>query len=318
VSAFTDQVTAFFAARGYDRNAIAGILGNSEQESTDNFGAAGGGAFQQRSAFGSGTGGSAANQLQTLLIGLNPFRSQLNAAPTPAAAADLVEQDYEKAGIPALGNRERYAQQAAVGLRGRQGTAGASGTALSRMRAEANALIGYPYTWGGGHISLGVPSGSPPGFDCSGYWSAILGAGGYLTAPQITGTLHTSGTLAPGPGIVTIYDRWNSDGNDHVIGNIAGTWYESGGTTTSGPHVMSAAAAAAQLAQGGFEPFHPAGMTRRTIGSDNDAGYGGTRPGGGTWSAASSAAPSAGTSSTTQNRASSATPRTPFTAPPIF
>jgi hypothetical protein len=283
MSSFTDQVSSFFTARGYDSTAIAGILGNSEQESTDNFGESGGGAWQELGSKWQGS--SPLAQMQSILAGLSPFRSQLNAAGSPGAAADLVEADYEKAGIPALANRERYARQAYASLgrtRGGQGTAGAGGTALARMRAEANALIGYPYTWGGGHGSLGVPSGSPPGFDCSGYWSAILGAGGYLTSPQTTAGLH-GGVLVPGKGVVTVYDRWNSDGEDHVIGNIAGVWYESGGTTTGGPHIMSAAAAAAQLAQGGFDAYHPAGMTRRTIGADNASStYGGTRPGGAT------------------------------------
>jgi cell wall-associated NlpC family hydrolase len=288
---FDATVDQYFSARGYDQTAVAGILGNSEQESTDNPNTPGGGAWQQISDFGSGTGGSLRNQMAALARGLAPYRGQLNAAGSPSAAALTVSEDYERPGKPDNPNRERYARMAAatIGARGGRRSV-SSGTALSRMLAEANALIGYPYVWGGGHGQLGVPSGGPPaGFDCSGYWSAILGAGGYLTSPQTTAGLHTQGTLTEGPGLVTIYDRYDSDGQDHVIGNIAGTWYESGGTTSGGPHIMSAAAASAQLAQGGFHPYHPKGMTRASEGpGDYDTGQTPiTRPGGGAPSSSS-------------------------------
>lgn len=277
-SSFQTEVEQEFSSQGYNRTAIAGILGNSEQESTDNWNTPGGGAWQQITDFGQGTGGSPLNQMKALLTGLNPFKSQLNSANSPSEAADIVEQDYEKAGIPALSNRQRYASQAYSAI----GGSASAGTALSRMQAEASGIVakGYPYVSGGGHGQLGVPSGSPAGFDCSGFVSAVLGAGGYVTAPQTTQTLHTQGTLSPGTGLVTIYDRYTGAvSQEHVIMNLAGTWYESGGSNSAGPHVMTSAAAASQLAQGGFQPFHPSGMNRNTVGSDADK-YSIGRPGG--------------------------------------
>jgi len=287
LSSFTDTVAGYFSSIGYKPNAIAGILGNSEQESTDNPNAAGGGAWQQISDFGSGTGGSLLNQMKALAAGLAPYKSKLNAAQSPQQAALIVSEDYERPGIPDNANRERYAASAYQQLSGSNSRfrSGGGTTALQRMQAEAQGIVskGYPYTWGGGHSQLGVPSGDPPGFDCSGFVSAILGAGGYLNSPQTTSGLHgNAGKLSPGKGLVTVWDRYMGvQGQEHVIIDLAGTWYESGGDTNQGPHQMSGAQAAAQLAQGGFSPYHPTGMNRNTIGTDNDTGkYGGTRPGG--------------------------------------
>ena len=97
---------------------------------------------------------------------------------------------------------------------------------ITAMVNQADALIGKPYVWGGGHSGWGPQAG----YDCSGFVSAVLHAGGYLSAPQDTQTLPGQPGIESGPGqYVTIYDRTDAGGGDHVIINIGGQFYESGG-----------------------------------------------------------------------------------------
>jgi cell wall-associated NlpC family hydrolase len=130
-----------------------------------------------------------------------------------------------------------------VGSVGSVGVTGASGTALAgeaatsvsdpRVQAmvdEANSLVGEPYVWGGGHSGWGPQAG----YDCSGFVSAVLHAGGYLSSPQDTATLPTAEGIESGPGqYVTIYDRDEPGVQGHVIIDIAGQFYESGGESGS-------------------------------------------------------------------------------------
>jgi cell wall-associated NlpC family hydrolase len=105
---------------------------------------------------------------------------------------------------------------------------GEAGDRLATMVKAADALVGKPYVWGGGHNGFGPQ----PGYDCSGFVSAVLHAGGFLGAPQTTQTLPSEPGIASGPGkFVTIYDRTDggSPNNDHVILELNGAWYESGG-----------------------------------------------------------------------------------------
>ncbi len=102
----------------------------------------------------------------------------------------------------------------------------ASDPRIAAMTEEANALVGKPYVWGGGHDGWGAQSG----YDCSGFVSAVLHAGGYLSAPQDTTTLPTSTGIEAGPGrYVTVYDRDQPGQSGHVIIDINGQFYESGG-----------------------------------------------------------------------------------------
>jgi cell wall-associated NlpC family hydrolase len=98
---------------------------------------------------------------------------------------------------------------------------------VESMVNEANSLLGKPYVWGGGHNNFGPQTG----YDCSGFVSAVLHAGGYLSAPQDTQTLPDQPGIEDGPGqYVTIYDRTDAgSSNDHVIIDIGGQFYESGG-----------------------------------------------------------------------------------------
>jgi cell wall-associated NlpC family hydrolase len=97
---------------------------------------------------------------------------------------------------------------------------------IQSMIQEADSLVGKPYVWGGGHNNFGPQSG----YDCSGFVSAVLHAGGYLTSPQDTETLPTAAGMQSGPGqYVTVYDRTTPGQEGHVIMEIDGQFYESGG-----------------------------------------------------------------------------------------
>jgi cell wall-associated NlpC family hydrolase len=100
------------------------------------------------------------------------------------------------------------------------------GSRMQAMIQMANSLIGKPYVWGGGHSGWGPQSG----YDCSGFVSAVLHAGGYLSSPADTTTLPSQSGILSGAGqYVTIYDRTGSGQAGHVIIEINGQFYESGG-----------------------------------------------------------------------------------------
>ncbi len=100
---------------------------------------------------------------------------------------------------------------------------------LQAMRTEAYLLNGIAYVWGGGHAANNWVVN--PGYDCSGFVSAVLHAGGFLNYPVTTQTLPAQSGVSKGPGkYVTIYDRTDAGINDdHVIIDLGGEWWESGG-----------------------------------------------------------------------------------------
>jgi hypothetical protein len=102
------------------------------------------------------------------------------------------------------------------------------------MLTMARLLDGIGYTWGGGHTTGDWIV--QPGYDCSGFVSAVLHAGGYLQFPQDTQTLPGQQGIAQGPGkFVTIYDRTDAGiGDDHVIIDLNGDFWEEGGGGPSG------------------------------------------------------------------------------------
>ena len=110
------------------------------------------------------------------------------------------------------------------------GVTGATGSAPAQVQAMtnmANSLVGKPYVYGGGHSGWGAQSG----YDCSGFVSAVLHAGGYLSEPQDTVTLPQQPGMESGPGqYVTVYDRALPGESGHVIIDIGGQFYESGGS----------------------------------------------------------------------------------------
>lgn len=98
------------------------------------------------------------------------------------------------------------------------------------MVRQADALLGLPYVWGGGHDGWGPQRG----YDCSGFVSKVLHAGGLLSEPVTTDTLIGQPGIVSGPGdFMTIYDRADLPGaerqDEHVIMCINGQFYESGG-----------------------------------------------------------------------------------------
>ena len=114
----------------------------------------------------------------------------------------------------------------ASGVVGASGGVGVGDPRVSAMVNEANSLVGKPYVYGGGHSGWGPQTG----YDCSGFVSAVLHAGGYLTSPVDTTALPSQPGMVSGPGqYVTVYDRALSGQNGHVIIQINGQFYESGG-----------------------------------------------------------------------------------------
>ncbi|HEY1713561.1 MAG TPA: hypothetical protein VGG07_11700 [Solirubrobacteraceae bacterium] len=106
------------------------------------------------------------------------------------------------------------------------GGVGVGDPRVAAMVNEANSLVGKPYVYGGGHSGWGAQTG----YDCSGFVSAVLHAGGYLTSPVDTTALPSQPGMVSGPGqYVTVYDRALSGQNGHVIIQINGQFYESGG-----------------------------------------------------------------------------------------
>jgi cell wall-associated NlpC family hydrolase len=110
------------------------------------------------------------------------------------------------------------------------GTTGATGSEPPQVQAMtnmANSLVGKPYVYGGGHGGWGPQSG----YDCSGFVSAVLHAGGYLSQPVDTTALPSQAGMESGPGqYVTVYDRALPGQSGHVIIEIGGQFYESGGS----------------------------------------------------------------------------------------
>jgi cell wall-associated NlpC family hydrolase len=104
---------------------------------------------------------------------------------------------------------------------------GSAGAQVQAMTNMANSLVGLPYVYGGGHGGWGPQ----PGYDCSGFVSAVLHAGGYLSQPADTTSLPQQPGMEPGPGqYVTVYDRAQPGQSGHVIIEINGQFYESGGS----------------------------------------------------------------------------------------
>jgi LysM repeat protein len=116
-------IVGFLTSHGYTGNAAAGIAGNIWQESGGNpesVGDGGGGLIGWTPLPGGYVTGNPAADLQTQLaaiLAFNQIWSQyipaLNAASSPAAAAAIYVTDFERAGIPAVGNREAAAQAVA-------------------------------------------------------------------------------------------------------------------------------------------------------------------------------------------------------------
>ena len=112
-------IVTFLTGHGYAGNAAAGIAGNIYQESGGNpesVGDGGGGLIGWTPLPGGYVTGNPTADLQTQLNAILTFNQiwaqyipTLNAAGSPAQAADIYVTDFERAGIPAYGTREEAA-----------------------------------------------------------------------------------------------------------------------------------------------------------------------------------------------------------------
>ena len=112
-------IVTFLTAHGYSGNAASGIAGNIYAESGGNpesVGDGGGGLIGWTPLPGGYVTGNPAADLQTQLTAILAFNQiwaqylpTLNAAGSPAQAADIYVTDFERAGIPAYGTREEAA-----------------------------------------------------------------------------------------------------------------------------------------------------------------------------------------------------------------
>jgi cell wall-associated NlpC family hydrolase len=147
-----------------------------------------------------------------------------------------------------------------AGLTTVAGAGTSSDTRVQAMVSEADSLLGKPYVYGGGHSGWGPQSG----YDCSGFVSAVLHAGGYLSSPVDTTALPSQAGMESGPGqYVTVYDRAQPGQSGHVIIEINGQFYESGGMHGAwggGGGVQKIAQPSASYLSTFETVLHPAGL----------------------------------------------------------
>jgi cell wall-associated NlpC family hydrolase len=131
---------------------------------------------------------------------------------------------------------------------------------ITAMTQEADSLLGKPYVYGGGHENWDPQTG----YDCSGFVSAVLHAGGYLSTPQDTTSLPSAAGIESGPGqYVTVYDRAQPGQDGHVIIDIDGQFYESGGESGAwggGGGVEKIGTPSASYLSTFNDVLHPAGL----------------------------------------------------------
>jgi hypothetical protein len=144
---------------------------------------------------------------------------------------------------------------------GQTGLAGAE-----TMLVAAFSAVGGPYSQAN-HDSLGQTAADlrGAGTDCSGFVSWVLDQVDPGFGNQTTVTLPAQPGIQPGVGqYVTMWDRPLPGDQGHVIINILGTWFESGGNTTYNPaggiSPMSEAQAVGELTGGGFLPYNLKGL----------------------------------------------------------
>ncbi len=187
-----------------------------------------------------------------------PTTATAPANATPATTATAGTQSISFADLLAQA-QSPTAATATSGPSGGDATS-ASDPRVEAMTNEANALIGKPYVYGGGHDGWGTQTG----YDCSGFVSAVLHAGGYLSTPQDTTTMPSASGLQSGPGkYVTVYDRDQPGQSGHVIIEIDGQFFESGGESGSwggGSGVQRIATPPAAYLNSFDKVLHPTGL----------------------------------------------------------
>src|SRR5215469_5946255 len=116
-------------------------------------------------------------------------------------------------------------------------------TAAALAAAREAAASGVPYS------SAIAQSGVLQGFrqDCSGLADFVLTKAGVNVGGETTVGLAADPQLKRGQGGITLWDRPLPGQAGHVIMNIGGNWFESGGMTGGGPHRMTTTQAAQEL-----------------------------------------------------------------------
>jgi hypothetical protein len=144
---------------------------------------------------------------------------------------------------------------------GNTGLAGAE-----TMLVAAFAAVGGPYSQAN-HDSFGQTAVDLrfAGTDCSGFVSWVLDQVDPGFGTQTTVTLPDQPGVQPGVGrYVTMWDRPLPGNAGHVIIDILGTWFESGGNSSYNPaggiSPMSETQAVGELTGGGFQPYHLKGL----------------------------------------------------------
>jgi len=116
--------------------------------------------------------------------------------------------------------------------------------AVKDVIAAANAIVGFPYLWGGGHGSF-----ESSGYDCSGAVSYALNGGGLISSPMDSTGLTTWGE--PGEGNwISVYGN-----SGHVYAVIAGLRWDTSGTGGTGPKWQTDLRDSA-----GYIARHPSGL----------------------------------------------------------
>ncbi|HEY3018669.1 MAG TPA: hypothetical protein VGJ32_00665 [Solirubrobacteraceae bacterium] len=114
--------------------------------------------------------------------------------------------------------------------------------------ANANAIVGRPYVWGGGHGSF-----TSRGYDCSGAVSYLLHGGGLLDSPLDSSSLMRWGAAGRGRWI-TVYTN-----PAHAFVEVAGLRLDTSAAEDpsgrSGPQWRPA-----RRSHAGFQARHPAGL----------------------------------------------------------
>lgn len=147
------------------------------------------------------------------------FHKRIPAKPEPAAETETVTLDGGTSVLP-------------------KGAQSPIGRVLAKAIEISNR--GYAYSWGGGHNSGFAPSGPHNGYDCSGYVSACLHAGGLLGSPLDSSSLESWGH----PGRGKYFTVYANSGHTFIVFHGLGKYKRAdtspqGGEPRHGPHVRT-------------------------------------------------------------------------------
>lgn len=303
------QVVQYFESQGISQDGAAGIVGNLEQESGLVPTTPGGGLAQWLGsrwtamvAYVSSRGldpNSLAGQLTYIVYDLRTkyttLLAELNSASDPSIAATMFETVYEVCSgvvgylqvVPGSACNDPARRANAVAALGGSGgnsmaipvslptsgtcVVGGSQSALAMLSAAvfaAQARVSYSNAVNASGPLAGWRS------DCSGFASWVLFKGGFNVGDQTTVTFPATPGILPGPGAqVTLWNRPLPGQSGHVVIDILGRWFESGGALGVGvaemtpPEVLGelGIASASALSSGtttsrGFSPLHPNGL----------------------------------------------------------